>query len=136
MTPDPDYVTVRRLANTPFGVLPADLVAEVPAGYDLDLVRSVAHEGLTTPITVRPLPNGRFKVVDGLKRLAVIRMLIRINKVTYDTLRGVMRPARQVFALIHCRIQPPSKTHSRVPTSVPRLYAPSNLDNERRENTQ
>jgi hypothetical protein len=104
---DPDYVTVRRPVDTPFGVIPGDLVSEDPRAYDLSLMRNLAHEGLTTPFTVRPLPAGRFEVVDGVKRLAVIRILIRTNQEVYDALRGLMRPAIRVFALIRCRIQSP-----------------------------
>src|SRR5437763_587110 len=105
----PDYVTVRRLANAPFGVLPDDLVSEEPSGYDLVLVSSVALEGLATPITVQPLPDGRFRVVDGLKRLAAIRILVRMNKLIYDRVRGLTQPASRVFALISCRIlRPPA----------------------------
>jgi ParB-like nuclease domain len=103
----PDYVTVRRLSDTQFGVLPNDLVSDEPAGYDLSLVRSVATEGLTTPIVVQPLPGGRFRVVDGSKRLAAIRILLRMNKRIYDRLRGLMRPAGRVFALVSCRVESP-----------------------------
>jgi hypothetical protein len=103
----PDYVTVRRLSDTQFGVLPSDLVSDEPTGYDLSLVRSVAVEGLTTPIIVQPLPGGRFRVVDGSKRPAAIRILLRMNKLIYDRVRGLMRPASRVFALVSCRVQSP-----------------------------
>lgn len=102
---DPDYVSVRRPSDAPFGVLPADLVAEAPRGYDLDLMRSVTLDGLETPITVRPAGGGLFKVIDGGKRLAVIRMLVRLNKMVYDGVRGFARPAKEVFALVRCRVQ-------------------------------
>jgi hypothetical protein len=105
MMSDPDYVTVRRLSDTPFRVLPVDLVSEEPQGYDLSLVRSMAVEGLTTPIVVSPLPDGRFEVIDGSKRLAAIRILVRMNNVVYDALRGIWQPANRVFRLIYCRIQ-------------------------------
>jgi hypothetical protein len=106
---DPDYVSVRRPADAPFGVIPSDLlpgdqVRREPDGYDLALVRSVAHEGLTAPIEVQPIGGGRFRVVDGLKRLAAIRLLIRMNKVVYDAMRGIVRPARRVYSLVYCRI--------------------------------
>jgi hypothetical protein len=100
-----DYVNVRRLSAAPFGVLPDDLVSEEPAGYDLALVRDVASEGLATPITVQPLADGRFRVIDGFKRLAAIRILIRMNNRIYDRVRGLKQPASRVFALISCRIQ-------------------------------
>ncbi len=106
--PDPDYVTVRRASATSFGVLPDDLVSEDPRGYDLSLMRSLTAEGLATPISVRPLPGVRFKVVDGLKRLAVIRFLIRTNQSVYDAMRGLTRPARRVFALVRCHTQSPA----------------------------
>jgi ParB-like nuclease domain len=104
MKSEPEYLTVRRRSDAPFRVLPIDLVSEEPQGYDLSLVRSMAVEGLTTPITVCPLPDGRFRVIDGSKRLAAIRVLVQMNKVVYDTLRRLWRPARQVFRLIYCRI--------------------------------
>jgi hypothetical protein len=119
MMSDPKYVTVRRSSDAPFGVLPVDIVSEEPQGYDLSLMRSVTLEGLTTPITVRPLSGGRFKVVDGLKRLAVIRVLVRINKAVYDSLRGCTLPADQVFALVRCRIQPPPIRPARRPVDAP-----------------
>jgi hypothetical protein len=106
--PTRDYVTVRRLSAAPFGVIPDDLVSEEPSGYDLALARSVALEGLTTPITVLPLSDGKFRVIDGLKRLAAIRILIRMNKLIYDRVSGLVKPASQVFALIRCRIQRPT----------------------------
>lgn len=102
---DPNYVSVRRPSNFPFGVLPADLVAETPRGYDLDLMRSVTLDGLETPITVRPVGGGLFKVIDGGKRLAVIGVLVRLNKMVHDAARGVARPAKEVFALVRCRVQ-------------------------------
>jgi hypothetical protein len=117
----PDYVTVRRLSDTQFGVLPNDLVSEEPAGYDLSLVRRVAVEGLATPIIVQPLPCGRFKVVDGSKRLAAIRILLRMNKLIYDRVRGLMRPASRVFALVSCRVQsppPPGGETTKQPSST------------------
>jgi hypothetical protein len=61
---------------------------------------------------VTPLPGGRFKVVDGLKRLAAIRILVRTNHPAFDAVRGLMRPARGVFALVRCRVIRPPKTES------------------------
>ena len=103
---DPDYISVRRPSDAPFRVLPDDLISEAPRSYDLALMRSLASDGLVTPITVRPLAGGRFRVVDGKKRLAAIGMLCKINKLAYDRLRGLARPARQVFAMVRCRLRP------------------------------
>jgi hypothetical protein len=80
------------------------LVADTPTGFDLSIVRSIAADGLITPITVDPIGNTRFKVVNGRKRLAAIQMLVRINKLVYDNLRGLMRPAKQVYAFVRCRV--------------------------------
>jgi hypothetical protein len=102
---DPNFVTVRRPSDAPFSVMPADLICEPPEGYDLALMRDLAINGLDTPITVRPVANGLFRVVDGRKRLAAVRMLIRINKMVYDKVRGFARPATKVFALLRCRIR-------------------------------
>ena len=102
---DPDYISVRRPADAPFSVLPNDLVAGPSAGCELSLIRSLTTDGLDTPISVRPLADVRFEVVDGRKRLAAIRMLIRINQAVYDKLHGIARPASQVFALVRCRIR-------------------------------
>jgi hypothetical protein len=102
-----DFVTVRRPAGAAFGVLPEDLVTEPPPGYDLSLMRSLTSDGLVTPITVCPLGDGQFAVVDGKKRLAAVRMLMRINKLAYDNLRGLARPARRAFALLRCRMARP-----------------------------
>jgi hypothetical protein len=103
--PDPNYVSVRRHSDEPFGVLVEDLESVKPTGYDLDMVRSLTMEGLTSPLVVLPLPGGRFRVVDGRKRLAAILLLIRSNKPIYDGLRCMMRPASRIFAILRCRIQ-------------------------------
>jgi hypothetical protein len=111
--PESEFVNVRRPSDAPFRVLPGDLVATKQPGYDLSLMRSLTTEGLTNPLVVEPLPGGRFKVVDGVKRLAVIRVLILNNKKVYDHLRRLARPASQVFSLIRCRIsRAPSKPRS------------------------
>jgi hypothetical protein len=104
---DKDYVTVRRPSATSFRVLPGDLVTEDPRGYDLSLVRSLAAEGLITPFAVRPLPDGRFEVVGGSDLLAAVRLLVRTDRLVYDALRGITRPAVRVFSLVSCRLQPP-----------------------------
>lgn len=103
---DSDYVTVRRRSGSIFRVLAEDLVSGPPDGYDLSLMRNITLDGLETPITVRPISDGRFVVLDGRKRLAAIRMLVKINKGVYDKLRGIVRPAKQVFALLRCRLRP------------------------------
>jgi hypothetical protein len=102
--PDRKYVSVRRPVDAPFRVLTGDLVSEPPTGYDLSLISSMAREGLTSSISVLPLANGRFAVVDGKTRLAVIRHLIRANHLVYDAVRGILRPAKRVFAFLRCRI--------------------------------
>jgi ParB-like nuclease domain len=102
---DPEYVFVRRPAGEPFGVMPDDLIAEPPTGYDLSLMQSITNEGLVSPITVQPLSHGRFKVTDGQKRLAAIRILIRLNKMVYDNVSRILRPAKQVFAVLRCRVR-------------------------------
>ena len=106
---DPDYVAVRRRATDPFRVLLEDLEAANPTGYDLEMVRSLTVEGLTTPLVVRPLPGGRFRVIDGLKRLAAIMVLIRADKPIYDVRRHILRPASRIFAMLRCRVQPSSR---------------------------
>jgi hypothetical protein len=106
----PDYISVRRPSAAPFGVLPDDLPSEAPAGYDLDLMRDITTNGLDHAIRVSPVGVGQFEVIDGLKRIAAIRMLIQINKMVYDKTRGFARPAKLVFALIRCRIGPRSAT--------------------------
>ena len=103
---DTNYIKVRRLATEPFGVLVEDLESVTPTGYDLDLLRSLRDEGLISPLVVEPLPDGRFRVVDGRKRLAAILVLIRVDKPIHDILRQVFKPASRVFAMLRCRIQP------------------------------
>ena len=103
---DPDYISVRRPTDAPFNVLAADLTCETPEGYDLPLMRSLTSDGLVTPITVEPLADGRFAVVDGRKRVAAIRMLVLIKKLTFDRLRGYARPTKKVFAMVRCRLRP------------------------------
>ena len=100
-----EYISVRRLTDAPFGVLLEDLISDTPTGYDLSLMRRLTHYGLVTPLAVRPLTGGRFKVVGGLKRLAAVRMLVQTDKMVHDRSHGMARPAREVFALIRCRFQ-------------------------------
>jgi hypothetical protein len=104
MMPDPNYVSVRRPVDAPFGVIPGDLVADAPDGYDLSLVRELTTEGQVVPIEVRPVADGTFEVTDGRKRLAAIQLLVRTNKLVFDRIRGFARPARKAFALVLCRI--------------------------------
>lgn len=103
--PNPDFVTVRRSTTVPFGVLAEDLDMSKPTGYDLDMMRSLIQEGLTTPLVVEPIAGGRFRVLDGKKRLAAIQLLVRANKPVYDAIRCVMRPARRMFAILRCRVR-------------------------------
>jgi ParB-like nuclease domain len=98
-----DDVPIQRPTDSSFGILTDLVVSDEPQGYDLSMVRSIADDGLITAITVEPIGNGRFKVVDGRKRLAAIQILVRINKLVYDNLRGLLRPAKQVYTFIRCR---------------------------------
>ncbi len=100
----PRFILVRRPSNASFGVLPEDLKSETPAGYDLNLMRDIACNGLDRPIEVQPGDDGDFEVVDGQKRMAVIHLLIRANKLVYDRCQKIFRPASLVFALVRCRI--------------------------------
>ncbi len=101
---EPGYVSVRRPSHSPFRVLPDDLLSGPAEGYDLSLMCSIARDGLMTPISVQPVEGHRFEVKDGHKRLAAIRMLVRINKLAFDKIRGLQRPAKDVFALLLCCI--------------------------------
>ena len=105
--PDPNFVSVRRRADSPFGVIPGDLIDGDPSGYDLSLVRALTAEGQVVPIDVRAAADGTFEVTDGQKRLAAIRFLVKTNKLVFDRIRGFTRPAREAFALVRCRTRRP-----------------------------
>ena len=92
-------------ADSPFLVPQVELIAETPNGYDLSLMRDLVEDGQLSPISVRTSLGG-FEVVGDQTHLAAIRMLVRLNRLVYDNLRGLFRPAAKVFALVSCRICP------------------------------
>ena len=114
---DPDFVTVRRSTTLPFGVLAGDLDTSETTGYDLDMMRSLTQEGLTHPLVVEPIAGGRFRVLDGHKRLAAIQILVRVNKPIYDVIRCVMRPASRMFAMLRCRVQTAAEANQKPATN-------------------
>ena len=95
----------RPPSDSPFLVPQVELIAETPKGYDLSLMRDLVEAGQVTPISVRTSVGG-FEVVGDQTQLAAIRMLVRLNRLVYDNLRGLLRPAAKVFALVSCRIWP------------------------------
>ena len=104
-----ETTALRHSTGASFEVPVDKIVTDTPPGYDLSLMRDIAADGLAAPVTVEPLDDHRFKVVDGKKRMAVIHLMIRSNTLAYDSLRGLMRPAQRVFALIWCRLRPGSR---------------------------
>jgi hypothetical protein len=87
------YIDLGRLGSKPLEPQRANVEA---------LAHSIAHDGRIDPLTVTPDNVGRFRVVEGRRRLAAIRLLVERDQVVWNG-HGY-GPARRVYETVACEV--------------------------------